>query len=342
MIMNAASTEGTDRRNAILRDRHGRIMEYIRVSLTEQCNYSCPFCMPSGAGSANETPSRLSSQEILRLCRIFSGMGVSNFKITGGEPLLYRDALSIVAALKQYRGVQGVTITTNGSTLDRDAVHLATAGVDGVNISLNALTPGTYGLVTGSAYPVAQIVKNILLVKSLGLHVKLNMVPVRGLNEDDIVPIVDFALTHDIYLRFIELMPIGQGRCYEGIPRAEIMEKVEARFGKPEAYSGQLGSGPAIYYTIGRHRAKIGYIAAVSRQFCATCNRVRLSATGFLKTCLHHNHGIDLSVPLRNGADDETLRSLISQAVSGKPAGHEFFQESLDDIGTTPMYRIGG
>ncbi len=342
MIMNAASNRDAQTEAPALLDRYGRKMEYIRVSLTEQCNFSCPFCMPADAVACQNPTPHLSSDETVRLCQIFSRLGVSSFKITGGEPLLSADALPILGTLKKLPGVDCVTITTNGSTLERHAQSLAEIGVDGVNISLNAFSADTYRKVTGSAYRVSAILENIRMAKRLGLHVKLNMVPIHGLNDDDIIPVLEFALANGIYLRFIELMPIGQGKQYQVISRAEIMGKIEARFGKPEVCAGRFGNGPATYYSIKNHPTKIGYIAAVSEQFCSTCNRIRLSATGFLKTCLHHNHGIDLGTPLWNGADDDTLQEMICLAVSGKPAGHEFFHESLDDIGTTPMYRVGG
>lgn len=326
----------------VLCDRHGRVVDYIRISLTERCNFACPFCVPPDTGICHESEHLLSREEILRLCELLSKLGIRNFKITGGEPLLHPDAISILKTVKCFSGVDSVTITTNGSTLHHHAELLGKAGVDCINVSLNAFTAETYRQSTGSACELSGILDNILLTKRLGINIKLNMVPIRGLNDDDFIPALEFALSHDIFLRFIELMPLGQGRLYTGVPRSEVLEAIERRFGRPKPCAERFGNGPATYYSLERYRAKIGYIAAVSEQFCSTCNRIRLSSTGFLKTCLHHNHGIDLGVFIRSEADDETIQDMICLAVSGKPAGHEFYHESLDELGATPMYRIGG
>lgn len=327
---------------APLRDRQGRDIEYIRVSLWDRCNYACPFCMPGKADAAPGPERRLSTAETLRLCRIFAGLGVFNFKITGGEPLLHPDALPILENLKTAPGVRCVTVTTNGSTLDRHAEPLAALGIDGVNISLNAATPATYHKVTRGKLELADILANIAFAKRCGLNVKVNMVPMLGVNDDDIVPILEFALGLDISVRFIELMPIGQGRNYVGVPEAEVKRRIEARFGKVELAAGRFGNGPAVYYRLPGQTAKVGYIAAVSERFCAACNRIRLSSTGFLKTCLHHSHGVELGPALWNGADDDALADMIRRAVAAKPVGHEFHREAGEELETVPMYRIGG
>ncbi|MCC8165494.1 MAG: GTP 3',8-cyclase MoaA [Planctomycetes bacterium] len=325
-----------------LKDGLGRRIEYIRVSLTHQCNYAYPFCMPSDLSRCHGTERSLSTSEILRLCRIFSRLGVGNFKITGGEPLLHPEATRILENLKREENVACVTVTTNASTLDRHAAQLADMGLDGVNVSLNAISDATYGKVTGRKLKVSRILRNIDLACRLGLNIKLNMVPLRGINEADIIPVLEFALERGIYVRFIELMPIGQGRSFSGLSMREVKRIIEKRFGSVELAAGRFGNGPAVYYTVNGHAAKIGYIAAVSEQFCNTCNRIRLSSTGFLKTCLHHNHGVELGIPLWNGASDDTLAALIRQAVAAKPAHHEFSLETGAGLGDVPMYRIGG
>ncbi len=327
--------------DAPLLDRHGRRIEYIRVSLTDRCNFNCPFCMPAGAHPAGGPA--LSREELLRLCGVLAGLGVDNFKITGGEPFMNPHALDIMARLKATPGIGCVTVTTNGSTLDRHAAKLAEIGVDGVNVSLNALRPGTFAEATGGDFPLDRLLANIVLAHNLGLRVKLNMVPIRGVNEADIVPMIEFALERGIYLRFIELMPLGEAKQHRGVPQAEIRRLIRDRFGPVEAASGRFGNGPAVYYTLPNHSAKIGYIAAVSERFCASCNRIRLSSAGFLRTCLHHGHGVDLSLPLRGGESDADLAGRIRRAVADKPAGHHFeAEEGGGASGEVSMFRIGG
>lgn len=327
-----------------LQDRRDRRIRYVRVSLTDRCNFRCGFCVPErraiedGGEAAGLAPG-----ERRRLCRVFFGLGVGNFKITGGEPFMAPDAIPLMAYLKGELGAESVTVTTNGATLDRHAPELVAAGVDGINVSLNAMSQEVYREVTGSDFPLARVRDNVLLAKGLGLNVKLNMVPIRNLNAGEILPFLDFALAHGLHARFIELMPIGQGREHEGVSFQEIREIVEARYGRVEVSTGRLGNGPAVYFTVQGYDAKLGFIAAVSERFCASCNRIRLTARGFLKTCLHHRHGVDLAGPLRAGETDGQLAQRIREAVADKPDSHRF-GESRDGAGQgdEPMYRIGG
>ena len=326
-----------------LLDRHGRRIEYIRISLTDRCNFRCPFCMPDEASYENNTDRRLDSGEILRLCGIIARLGVDNFKLTGGEPFMHPEAVAIMKRLKAVPGVNRVTVTTNGSTLDRHGPELAAIGVDGVNISLNGMTDASFAAATGGNFAIGRILDNILLAKRLGLNVKLNMVPLRDINAADIIPYLEFALDNGIYARFIELMPIGQGKHHRGVPQAELRRIIEEHFGPVEIAAGRFGNGPAVYYTLQNHPGKIGYIAAISQRFCDACNRIRLTSTGFLRTCLHHDHGMDLAGPMRSGEDDDAIAGRIRAIVADKPGQHHF--DGAANAGTPadiPMFRIGG
>lgn len=325
----------------LLRDGHGRVIEYARVSITDACDYRCVFCMPAAPVGKSAALPPLATGETLRLCRILARLGVGALKITGGEPFMNPDAATIMAALKQSAGVRVVTVTTNGSTLDSHIAELAAAGVDGVNVSLGGFCPETYARVTRSAVPVGRVLDSILLARKAGLRVKINMVPIHGVNDGDIVQAVAFALEHDITLRFIELMPLGEGRGFRGMTRDEATALIEARFGPMTPVSERFGNGPAVYSRIEGHAARIGYIAAVSGCFCAGCNRVRLTGNGFLKTCLHSDHGVDIAGPLRRGESDDALAARIRAAVAGKPERHHF-GELPAAAGGEPMYRIGG
>ncbi len=322
-----------------LRDRHNRRIEYVRVSITEQCNYRCVFCMPREDNLPPAKRPRLATDETLRLCGVLSRLGVGKFKITGGEPFMNPDALAILAGLKNNRAVKSVTVTTNASALGRHADALADIGVDGVNISLNAITPETYARVTRSAVDVDRILDNILLAADRGLAVKLNMVPIRGINDVDIIPVLDFALDHGMPVRFIELMPLGEGMRFSGLSHEEVRGIVEKRFGPTTPAAERQGNGPAVYFTVAGHSARIGYITALTDNFCNRCNRIRLTSAGFLKTCLHHKHGGDLAASLRNGADDDALANRIRKIVADKPERHDM---EHCPAGGEPMHRIGG
>lgn len=299
--------------------------------------------MPGERPEEEERAEALSLDERFRLCGIFQRLGVDRFKITGGEPFMAEDALSTMERLKKGLGAASVTVTTNGTTLDRHAPRLAAIGVDGVNISLNAMSGETYRRITGSDFELRRVLDNILLAKRLGLNIKLNMVPMRSVNDHDMLSLLEFALEHDLHLRFIELMPIGRARAYEKIGFDEIVRAVEARFGRVETHPGRLGNGPASYFAVPGYSARVGFIAAVSERFCSSCNRIRLTGGGFLKTCLHHRHGADLAGPMRDGATDADLAERVRAAVADKPERHRFEDASSGgDAAEEPMYRIGG
>ncbi len=327
----------------MLHDRHGRKMEYLRVSLTDACNFRCGFCDPAGKARRDPGSLPLTLEERLRLCRVFSRLGVVNYKITGGEPFMSPLALPTLERLKADANVRSVTVTTNGSALGAFVPRLAAIGVDGVNVSLNAMTEASYRSVVGCDFPLAAVLDNILSAKKAGLKVKVNMVPMRGVNDGDIPAFLAFALENDLHPRFIELMPIAHARDYRGIGFDELIQSVAARFGRVETFPEALGNGPASYFSVAGYGAKVGFIAAVSREFCSRCNRVRLTAGGFLKTCLHHPHGADLAGALREGRTDEELSALIRSAVRDKPEKHRFSAPAPDDAAREePMYRIGG
>lgn len=335
----AADGESDD----VLYDRHGRRIRYLRLSLTDACNFNCGFCRPGENSCRSVGRDVLSMEERLRLCGVFSRLGVVNYKITGGEPFMSPDALPTMERLKKEIHANSVTVTTNGSTLDRHAPELAAIGVDGVNVSLNAMSQAAYQKIIGRDFDLHRVLDNVLLTKRLGLNVKLNMVPIRGLNDGDIPALLSFALENDLHLRFIELMPIGEAREYQGLGFDEIVRVVEERFGPVETFPDRLGNGPAAYFSVKGYAARIGFIAAVSKEFCSQCNRIRLTSDGFLKTCLHHPHGTDLTAPLREGRTDDELAALVRSTIMDKPEKHRFSQKPSDDSRSEePMYRIGG
>jgi cyclic pyranopterin phosphate synthase len=269
----------------------------------------------------------LSYDEILRLCRLFAGLGVVTFKVTGGEPLSRKGALDFIRALKSLPGVEQVTLTSNGVLLAPYVEELARIGLGGLNISLNSLRSGNYRAISRAQAGPDEAVRVLNLARQAGIRVKINVVPMRGRNEEDLEELTRFALTSGYILRFIEVMPVGLGQAQQGVAPEKTKRMIEERFGRLVSEGERLGKGPAEYWRVEGYGGGVGFISALSDKFCARCNRVRLTSTGFLKSCLHHNTGVELKPLLRQGADDAALVKAITEAVRQKPAAHSFAQD---------------
>ncbi len=328
---------------AALSDRHGRRVEYLRLSLTDRCPFRCLYCMPPEGQPSIPHAEILSYEEFLRLCRIAVSLGMDRYKITGGEPLCRKGATGFIRELKKIPGVASVTITTNGLLLARALPELADAGIDAVTVSLDAFTQDTLERVTRSDTRLETILEAMDRTREAGIRVKINTVPVRGVNEDELLPLARYALEKGYQIRFIELMPVGKGKSWSGVPRAEVQAALAQAFGPLAPLNERTGNGPAECLSVAGYPGSVGFIAALSHAFCGRCNRIRLTSTGFLKTCLHHGHGVDLRAILRDGAPDGILALAIRRAVAAKPKGHDFRAQAASDA-ETPflMSSIGG
>lgn len=308
-----------------LRDRYGRVKRKLRVSLTDRCNFRCPYCMPD---SPDFMPrgERLGRTELQRLLRLFvSEMGVSHLRLTGGEPLLRRDLEAVIAECGALRplGLERISLTTNAALLARRAAGLKAAGLDDLNISLDALTPDTFARLSGNR-EVRPVLDGIAAAREAGLPLKLNAVIVRGVNEDEILPLARWAMAQDLPLRFIEFMPLDGRHEWSQqrvVTEAEILERLRGEFGVQPL---PRGSDPAAYFELrgGAARTRVGVIATVSNPFCASCDRLRLTADGKLYPCLFSPRGTSLREPLRAGAGDAELGALIRDTVWHKDAGY--------------------
>ena len=312
-----------------LQDRHGRTIDYIRLSLTDRCNFRCLYCMPPEGESFVPHGEVLSYEEILRVCRIAAGLGVSRYKITGGEPFCRKGSIDFIRRLRALPGVEQTTITTNGSLLGAHVEALADMGVEGVTVSLDSLSQDSFSAITRSEARLDDIVRAMAEARGRGLRVKINVVPLSGRNEAELPNLVRFALANGYHIRFIELMPVGNGRRHAGPPPEAIRDMIERNFGVLIPVKRALGNGPAECYSVAGHRATVGFISALSKKFCGACNRIRLTSLGYLKTCLHHNVGVDLKPLLRGQATDAELKRALVEAVSKKPKGHEFSREPV-------------
>lgn len=326
-----------------LADAHGRRICYIRLSLTDRCNFRCIYCMPPEGQKHIPHAEILTYEELLRFCRISAGLGIGRYKITGGEPLCRKGAVPFISALKQLPGVEQVTLTTNGSLLLHHLDGLSAAGIDGVNVSLDTLSPERYQAITGASLAPGEIVRAIRETQARGIAVKINAVPLMGHNDRDLLPLARFALENGCHLRFIELMPIGRGRAFTGVPDTEIRRRIEKEFGPLTPLGRRIGNGPAEYFSIRGYPGSIGFIAALSKKFCHACNRVRLTAPGYLKVCLHHGMGRGMKPLLRGGASDQDIAEAVAEAVRQKPFSH-FFEGAPEPGGPGSFFMnsVGG
>lgn len=323
-------------------DKLNRKIDYMRISVTDKCNLRCVYCMPE-KGIEN-IPHReiLSYDEILRICRCISDIGIRKIKITGGEPLVRKDIINLIRDIKSLDGIDQVTLTTNGVLLYDMLDNLHSAGIDAINISLDTLDKEKFKMITRRD-EYESVIKSIHKCMDLGIKVKINCLTIKEHNLDEIIEIASFAKKYDIDVRFIELMPIGYGSKFTGISNERILNLLEEHYGLFTRINEKRGNGPAIYYSNSEFKGCIGLISAITNEFCETCNRVRLTSNGFLKLCLHYNKGIDLKVPMRNGISDRQLRDMIYHAIRNKPLGHNFFHEdSLKDLEIKNMVQIGG
>jgi cyclic pyranopterin phosphate synthase len=318
-------------------DRYGRIIDYLRVSVTDRCNLRCVYCMPAEGVPWRPHAEALSFEEILRICGVMAGMGLRKVKVTGGEPLARKGLAAFIARLGAIAGIEQVTMTTNGLLLEDffdEAERLCLpvgALVDGVNISLDTLDQGRFEALTRSASGSfaagkgpSSVVRALDRARSQGIPVKINCVPLRGFNEADLAGIAALARDVNRAVRFIELMPLGAGGSLEFIPGAEVAALLERSFGALIPFGGALGNGPAAYFSLPGFAGKIGFINALSEGFCENCNRLRLSSAGVLKPCLSSDDGMDLRGLLRSGASDEALRDAVAELVALKPPSHNF------------------
>ena len=335
----------------MLIDSFGRTLDYLRVSVTDRCNLRCVYCMPPEGVPWKAHDSMLRFEEILHLAGIMAGLGISKIKVTGGEPLVRRGMNFFLKNLKAVSGIERVTLTTNGLLLGRYLDEAETPGEgalpDGINISMNAIDGGRFGRLTGEtkARP-KEILSNIDRLIEKRIRVKINCVPVRGFNEEEILPLTLLAREKDIAVRFIELMPLGSGADLKPVPGGETAALIEKAFGTLTPFSGVEGSGPAVYYSLPGFAGKIGFINPVSRGFCETCNRLRLTSEGFLKPCLSSSTGVDLRALLRSGASDADIADAITETAIKKPGFHTF-SDVYTDAGNKErkpdgMFKFGG
>ena len=323
-----------------MRDGLGRLIQYLRISITDRCNLRCVYCMPAAGVPALKHAEILRYEEIVRLAGILAPLGVKHLRLTGGEPMTRRGCLDLVRALRGVPGVESVAMTSNGILLDGQIAAAAEAGLTALNLSLDTLNPDTYRSLTRGG-ELGTVLRTLSQAVEAGIRTKLNAIPLRGVNGEELPALAALARDQPVCVRFIELMPMGCARDLAPIPAAEVRERLEAAFGPLRPDGASHGHGPAVYVRPEGFQGSLGFISALSHTFCARCNRVRLTADGSLKLCLNHTKGLDLRALLRAGASDGELEAAICAAVAEKPAGHNF-REAPADREARRMNEIGG
>lgn len=323
-------------------DSFHRSIDYMRISVTDRCNMCCIYC------TAKSVP-RLTHDDILRykeiqkITKAAARLGVKNLRITGGEPLVRLDVGALIELLYQIEGISDISLTTNGALLDKYIDELKDAGLKRVNISLDSFKAEKFKLITGTD-KLKDVLGGIEAAKEAGLDpVKINMVVLKGINDDEVVDFARMSISEGWHVRYIEYMPFidSEEDAKKMIGVDEIMGAIQNSLGNLEPCGKKMmGNGPAKYYKLPNARGTVGFIGAMTHCFCADCNRFRLTADGRLRPCLMEDDEVDIKGPLRNGASIEKLEELIKEAVALKRERHRIGTDLV--LGKRQMWQIGG
>lgn len=331
----------TNRTESSLIDPFGRRIDYIRLSVTDKCNLRCFYCLPKGFKDFDIPDDWLTFDEIERVIRAFAEMGVARVRITGGEPLVRKNLSQLINKLDAIPEINDLSLSTNATLLEKHAHDLKQSGIARINVSLDTLRPERFAEITGGS-PLQPVIDGLMAAKNAGLTpIKINMVAMKGINDDEFEEMVDFCAEHKFTLRMIETMPIGSTGQEAGKHFISLQE-VKAQLGKrfdliPSVMSG---GGPARYMRVNGTDLKIGFITPLTQHFCETCNRVRLSADGTLYLCMGQNHTYELRPLLRQGISDSELKEKLQEALALKPKEHHFNDEP--DQVVRFMSKLGG
>jgi cyclic pyranopterin phosphate synthase len=323
-------------------DRYDRTIDYMRISVTDRCNLRCIYCMPSNGVKHIEFKDILTYDEIVRVIGIAARLGVRKIRITGGEPLFRKDLHYLIDALNGIRGIEDIGITTNGILLKRYARVLAGAGLKRVNVSLDSLHQDKYYEITRGG-DIKDVFNGILEAKKEGLlPIKINMIPIRGINDDEIEDFAMLTKYAPYHVRYIEFMPMAPGRFWAEnayVPTDEVKRRISSI--APLVPVAMRRSGPARYYRLQGAIGVIGFISPVTHHFCDSCNRLRMTSEGKLRPCLFNDTEIDLKSVIRSGAEDDDIERLLRYSIKIKPKRHSI-TNGMRLGHLEPMSRIGG
>ena len=323
-----------------LTDPFGRCVEYVRLSVTDRCDLRCFYCLPGDYRDFSEPDEWLTFGEIERVIGAFAALGVRRVRVTGGEPLVRKNLATLVGQLAQIPGIEDLSLSTNAVGLSRQAEALHQAGINRINVSLDSLRSERFKEITKGN--LDKVLNGLMAAKQAGFTpVKINMVVMKGINDDEIEDMIEFCIDHDFTLRLIETMPVGDtGR--NATSHYLDLQEVKARLAQRyELVPGVMpGGGPARYVQIAGTRLRIGFITPISQHFCETCNRVRLAVDGTLYLCLGQNDRFEFRPLLRAGISDSELQDAVREAITLKPERHEFREKQQQVVRF--MSRTGG
>jgi len=339
------ATETASARPALLVDSFGRVVRSLRVSVTDRCNLRCLYCMPQGEVPWFRKERILTFEEIRRLAEILASLGVRELRLTGGEPLMRKELPVLARMLSRVEGIEDLAVTTNGLLLEELAGPLIEAGVRRFNVHIDSLEPAGFAVISRRS-GLERVLSGLEELERLkATPVKINVVLLRGINDDQILPFAELALRRPYQVRFIELMPLGGGEPFEMdrlVPGSEVKRRVEEIY--PLIPVGrERPSAPANVFRVAGGAGDIGFINPVTEPFCADCDRIRVTADGKVRTCLFSRAETDVATLLRGGRSDESIADVLKTAVAGKEAGgcldlNQFYRERLP----RKMWQIGG
>lgn len=324
-----------------MRDKLNRNIDYLRLSITDRCNLRCKYCMGDKDIVFLPKDELLSVEEIGRVTKIFSDLGIKKIRITGGEPLVRRNFRDIVETINNIEDIEDINITTNGIRLSEELEFLKDKKIHSLNISLDTLKKDLFKEITGGGDLDKVLFSLHRAIELKFKRIKLNVVLVRGKNDSEIMDFVNLTEKYPIDIRFIELMPIGLGKEYVPISNDEVKDII-LKEKKLTPFDEKIGSGPAIYYKTEKGIGCVGFITPISHNFCEKCNRVRVTPEGFLKLCLHWNDGLNLKGLLRAGVSDELIKEKIKLAIDSKPDRHKMEKKDDENFDKRYMNEIGG
>jgi cyclic pyranopterin phosphate synthase len=305
-------------------DPFGRTVEYLRLSVTDRCDLRCFYCLPGDYRDFREPEEWLTFDEIERVIRAYASLGVQRLRVTGGEPLVRKNLPALVTQLSSIPGIEDLSLSTNAVSLSRQAAALKTAGISRINVSLDSLRADRFKDITRGN--IDKVMDGLMSAKQAGFSpIKINMVIMKGINDDEVEDMIEFCIRQNFTLRFIETMPVGDtGRnaASHYLSLQDIKSRLDERY---ELIPGVMpGGGPARYVQVAGTELRIGFITPISQHFCETCNRIRLAVDGTLYLCLGQDHKFEFRPLLRAGISDSELRDAARTAIALKPERHEF------------------
>ncbi|MBU2102707.1 MAG: GTP 3',8-cyclase MoaA [Candidatus Omnitrophota bacterium] len=309
----------------MLADHYNRVIDYLRISITDRCNLRCIYCMPEGGVVRKVVSEILSFEEIIRVVKVCSTIGIRKIKISGGEPLMRKGCCKLLESLIRLPKIQEVSLTTNGLLVRQHSKDLKEAGLRRMNISIDTLDARKFRRIAGQG-ELADVLDGIDAAIEDGFFVKLNVVMMKGVNDNEIMEFMHFAGERKLIVRFIELMPMVESRLLNKdfyLSCDAVKKRLESLGSLKPIRVKSFGNGPAHYFEIENHPCPVGFISSISCKFCSSCNRIRLTSTGMLMPCLAGSDGFDLRVPLRRNKEEEIM-AVVRTTILGKPPAHDF------------------